>query len=501
MIKPLFRRTYFIFVSAVLIAMFIAFASTWIMARIEREQQEFPPRIRPISLMKGILREMDQDPITALRKIQKATAEVPFLKFDLITLDGVSLVTGKTVLPTLSEENKMTLLREGSVALGHMGPDGERPVRPPSPPLMPPPPGPPGGPGGPRGPGGGGPPPIEIFPSSQPGSYFVVMFEPPRPPPPMNLMWVTVIALVTCTLISVGVALIYQFSKFRDRATTSLQVLDSLKQGNLSARMPVKKFDELAPLVSAFNHMADDLERMVENLRKADLARRQLLQDLAHDLRTPLTSLNTFFEILRNSSDKISEKERQEMLGLCFIEVEYFGRLVEDLLFLAQITEPKYSAGTEEVPLYERVVEQINIFKTRYPNLKFQVVLPEHNPKLKIMGSPKLIDRLLRNAFDNSASFARHELRIEMTETPEDICISLIDDGPGFSEAGLKEFGSKKASRVVSGDSERKRISVGIGSVIMKEIVQLHSGSLKAENVYDNAGVAGAKISLRVAKS
>lgn len=496
--KPLFRKTYFIFVSVILISIFIAFASTWIMARVERDR-EFPQRFRPANMMKGVLREMDADPFVAIQKMTRATHDNPIIKFDLVNKEGISLISGRLILPRALnlEELKILSTDDGTVTFGDRG-------RPPMgalglPGAMPPPPrgeGPPG-PGGP----GGGPPPFEVFASNKPETFFVSIFEAPRMPPPRNLMLITVIALIACTFISVGIALLYQFSKYRERATEAFEVLNQLKAGNLSVRMPVKKIDELAPLVTAFNHMADDLERMVENLRKADLARRQLLQDLAHDLRTPLTSLNAFFEILQHSSQKITEAERQEMLSLCFIEVEYFGRLVEDLLFLAQITEPKYSAGTEEINLYERIKEQVNIFKTRYPNLKFQIVLPQENPQPLIMGSAKLIDRLLRNAFENSTSFAKSQLRIELTEQGDEISIGLIDDGPGFSESALKEFGTKKASRVVSGDLEHKRISVGIGSVIMKEIAQLHSGSLKVENVYDTEGVAGAKVSFRVAKS
>ncbi|MNK15833.1 Sensor histidine kinase MtrB [compost metagenome] len=492
--KPLFRKTYFIFVSVTLVSIFIAFASTWIMARVERDRNF--PRFRPTNMMRGILLELDADPIKAVKKLTKATQDNPMMRFDLINAEGMSLISHQRVIPQpLTTEQLTRLKSEGTLPYGD-GLHGERP-HPPRPPLIPGgPPGPPGGPGGPP-----RPPPFEIFPSPTEGAFFVAIFNAPKMPPPPNLMLITVIALVTCTLISVGIALLYQFSKYRERANEAFNILNELKHGNLAARMPSKKFDELAPLVTAFNHMADDLERMVENLRKADHARRQLLQDLAHDLRTPLTSLNTFLETLQHSSQKISEDKRQEMLALCFTEVEYFGRLVEDLLFLAQITEPKYSIGAEEINLSDRISEQISIFKTRYPHLKYQLILPEANPTCVVMGSSKLVDRLLRNAFENSSSFARSHLRIELTEETNSVRVHLSDDGEGFSEKALKEFGSKKASRVLSGDTHHQRISVGIGSVIMKEIAQLHSGDIKAENIFDADGIAGAKVSFLLSKT
>jgi hypothetical protein len=64
----------------------------------------------------------------------------------------------------------------------------------------------------------------------------------------------------------------------------------------------------------------------------------------------------------------------------------------------------------------------------------------------------------------------------------------------------LKEFGYKKASRILSDSSNGKRISVGIGSVIMREILQIHSGELKASNLVTQDKILGGKVSFRLPK-
>jgi K+-sensing histidine kinase KdpD len=298
--------------------------------------------------------------------------------------------------------------------------------------------------------------------------------------------------------------LLYQFSRYRARAEEAFSVLNELRHGNLAARLPAKKFEELAPLVNAFNQMAGDVESMVESLRKADQARRQLLADLAHDLRTPLASLQTFLETLQVGEARLSTEKRQEIVSLCFTEVEYFGKLVEDLLFLAQITEPKYSAGTEEINLLERAQDQVTVFKNRYPDLKFSIDCTIDASKVQIMGSSKLIDRLLRNAFENSSSFARSQINVSISNGGEKLQLSITDDGPGFTEESLKEFGHKKASRSLTDGSSGKRISVGIGSVIMREIIQLHGGELKAENIIKDGvdhSVLGGRVSFWFTKA
>lgn len=508
--STVFRRNYFIFVSIIIVFIFMAFGSTWLLDYFDRTTTQVRIVRPPNTLFRNIYNQLDNDPLIAFKKIQEANSDREnFMKFEIVDRSGKSLNSGKMILPRpLNQEEVAFLATDKNVSFG-----GSK----------------------------FGPPKLDISKTRFSDVYFVHMFSPPpglfssppphggpeMPPPPppngsrmeppdqsnnpprgirpppgprRNLMLITIGFLVVFTLVSVGIAMVYQFSRYRERANEALSVLNDLRHGNLSARMSTKKFEELGPLVTAFNHMADDVESMVESLRKADHARRQLLQDLAHDLRTPLASLKTFLETLQISNQKLSEEKRQEVIALCFYEVEYFGKLVEDLLFLAQITEPKYSAGTEEINLLERVQDQVIVFKNRFPNLNYEVVVPEDAKNQTIIGSSKLIDRLLRNAFENSSSFAKSKVRIEIQNDGTFIDLNVVDDGPGFSESSLKEFGYKKASRILSDSSNGKRISVGIGSVIMREILQIHSGELKASNLVTQDKILGGKVSFRLPK-
>jgi signal transduction histidine kinase len=501
--KPLFRKNFLVFSGFILVAIFIAFASSFIIMSFERKEHEREmmnrPMPKPGEMMHKMFVLMDRDPFIAVKNVQTALESDAFFQVDLVDASGKSLTNNKNFLPEALSAKELEQIKTKPLAIGgdEMRPqfqifstpqEGTYFVVNMRGPRM-------GGPrGGPPGPGPGGP-------GDMRGPH---MGPPPGgpmgPPPGPNPLVITVVALIACVLISLGIALFYQFSKYRERATEAFAVLSELKHGNLAARMPVKRFDELAPLVSSFNLMADDLERMVENLRKSDHARRQLLQDLAHDLRTPLASLKTFLEALKNSSAKMSAEKREEVISLCFSEVDYFGRLVEDLLFLAQITEPKYSPGTEEIILMEKIAEQVNVFKHRYPNLKYEITAQSDLASHPMVGSPQLIERLLRNSFENSSSFAKNKVHVNYETLGESIRVQITDDGPGFSAEALKEFGHKKSRRVLSTDPGNQRISVGIGSVIMKEILELHSGVLSAENVSSEDGIVGGRITLTLPK-
>lgn len=460
--RSLFRKNYVIFVSIVLVFVFLAISTSWILTSFERDRMF----MRPAAMHRGLLKSFDDDPVKALPKLNKFSRENEIPDSDLITAEGVSLVSGKKILEKpLTSEQIQKLHQDLSIQINSSINPG---------------------------------PSLVISQTNKPDVFLYNEMAPPGGKPPRGPL-VTLISMIACILISIGVALFYQFSKYQTRSDEAVRVLNRMREGNLAARMPTQKFDELAPLVGAFNQMAGDLESMVERLRQADQARRQLLQDLAHDLRTPLTSLRTFLETLQSAGTRLQESQRQEIIDLSFSEVEYFGKLVEDLLFLAQITEPQYSLGTEVMDVRERLEDQMLVFKRRFPQLKFS--LQAHGNSFEIRGSGQLIDRLLRNAFENSASFSKQTLKIAIEDLGAQVRVSITDDGPGFSKKALEEFGHKKTSRVIVKEQDNQRISVGIGSVIMREISQLHGGDLKAENVFSGETISGARVSISLKKS
>lgn len=459
---PLFRKNYIIFASIVLVSIVVAISASWILTTFERDRMFMGPAAMNLILLKAF----DEDPFKAIIKLNDFSKQSGLTEHDLVDPQGISLLSGKKVLSqALTSDQLSQAQKESMIPIGKHSFSA---------------------------------PPLVISKTNKDGVFLYSRIAPPGKKPTIGPL-VTLLSLIACVLISIGVALFYQFSKYHERSIEALTVLSSLREGNLSARLPQKKFDELSPLIEAFNEMAGDLELMVDQLRKADVARRQLLQDLAHDLRTPLTSLRTFLETLQTSSQKLVEEKRQEVLSLCFSETQYFGKLVEDLLYLAQITEPKYSLGTERIDLQDKVTEQLNIFKERSSHIRYDVVIRGNN--FEIMGCSRLLDRLLRNAFENSSSFTKSKITVEISEIENQVSVSLLDDGHGFSAKALSEFGHKKSSRVLIGDSEGQRISVGIGSVIMKQIALLHSGTLSAENIYNDNLVVGAKVSVSLKKS
>ena len=84
-------------------------------------------------------------------------------------------------------------------------------------------------------------------------------------------------------------------------------------------------------------------------MQSTEGTRRELLQELGHDLKTPLTSLSTSLETLEAHEDQITKKDRGELLSLMRGELAYFIQLLDDLFFISEIDEPDYRSKLESI--------------------------------------------------------------------------------------------------------------------------------------------------------
>jgi signal transduction histidine kinase len=355
--------------------------------------------------------------------------------------------------------------------------------------LIPPPPG-----GGPH---PGPPPPMP--PNFGPGPHGPPPPPPPgmAPPGPRNLV-INFVAIVLSVGLASALSLFILFYSMREKAALADQIIKRIKSGDLKARFPLTKMDEAGKMMAEFNKMADEIESLVERVRNSERGRMALLQELAHDLRTPVASLKSFTETLISRKNALSEDSRTELLHLSFREIEYFERLIEDLLFLAQVTEPRFASNRTSLQIKTLVEDELDAIETRYANsakpifVEFDSDAGNH----AIKGDQHLLRRMLRNAFENAFSFARSKVHVSLENQPHGVQIRVCDDGPGLSAEALAAFGEKRASRQVV-QARGGRLSVGLGSVILKTVAEAHGGSVQMQNRSQPDGSrAGAELTI-----
>ncbi len=309
--------------------------------------------------------------------------------------------------------------------------------------------------------------------------------RPPRPPrfskPPGEVLLIVALAVGVSIIIGIGLSLIVLTYHLRKKARQVEDIMARIQMGDLAARLKIGQADEAGLLMLKFNEMVDEIENLVSNLRRTEESRKILLQELAHDLRTPVASLKNLQETLFGNSPNLTSSQKEQLQSLSMKEVNYFERLVEDLLFLSGVNDPRYKESLIQVNVSELIKEEIEILGLGH--LTIHTRLPT---TLLFLGDEHLLKRLFRNALSNAGRFAHKNIWIDFQALGDRFSVIIKDDGPGLLEGDLKQFGEKKFSRELR-DDHSGHISLGLGSVIMSKIMLLHRGSLQMRNGSEGA--------------
>ncbi len=303
----------------------------------------------------------------------------------------------------------------------------------------------------------------------------------PRPAGKMGRLFflLSFITIGFMVLAGIGLGLAIIFRSLRAAGSQADEVISELKRGNLKARFPIQRRDEIGAAMQRFNSMADEIEKLVDRLRQAENSRNNLLQELTHDLRTPVASLRTLLEgLFRSVSMNVEEREIAELAER---EVEYLGKLVEDLLLLAQLSEPRFKASQGLVDILAMLEDEGDAIE-RKRDSKIEIKTYIHVEQVLVQGDEHLFQRLFRNALENAYAYAKNKVAVEVKETGSGfIEIKIQDDGDGFSPEELARFGERREQG--SGRKTRNgKPSLGLGSVIMKSVALLHGGRIAASN-------------------
>jgi signal transduction histidine kinase len=457
--SPLFRRNFLLFTLIVLVFASLALVFNSFYHELQRDKLK---NLRPFPVVIAtLLLEVDSDPLKAVEKALSHPQVRENEILDVVDGSGKSFSTGGQVFVEPLSDVELMNISAGEPVMRNMDAHG---------------------------------PPSMILSTNAKNHFFYVAPVKGKYPRPPSFLFSLVI-LMFSVLFAIGLALYIMFSSYKKKSEEALAVLSAIRGGDLSVRLNTQGMDELKPIVYSFNAMADEIASLVESLQRTDSARRRLLQDLAHDLRTPLTSVKSFLETIKDSSNKISTERKIEALAYCVSEVNYFSNLVEDLLFLANISEPNYILANEKVDVVSQIENLVSLFQAQYSNKSILCDL-QTKQSPKVIGSQKLFERLMRNALSNAISFSRHRVQITIAIEDNFLRLTLKDDGPGFSPEALASFGVKKVSRQIFKEEEGSRISLGIGSLIMKEIVMIHRGTIVHSNSIHNNQVTGAIVEI-----
>lgn len=254
-----------------------------------------------------------------------------------------------------------------------------------------------------------------------------------------------------------------------------------LAGGDRSARVEVGGLSETATLGAAFNEMAQELE--IEEGRRDELDRLkdEFVLTASHELRSPLTSVQGFAELLMLDADSLTPRQR-ETVEIILDNCRHLVRLLNDLLDLARSDAGRLAIRpqpTEVAPLIEDVVRTMR----GQTEAASQTLSEEIQPGLPpINVEPDRIRQILVNLLTNAHEYSPEgaSIGVAARAVGAEVEVSVSDDGPGIPSDQLERI-FERFTRGDAGLTQRVG-GTGLGLAISKSLVELHGGSIAAES-------------------
>lgn len=311
------------------------------------------------------------------------------------------------------------------------------------------------------------PPPAgaRAFPHMYEGRAFYFLIETDAKPEVFGNLalywWIVLVIVLLCYVLAWRLGL--PVHQLRD-------VVTRFGTGDLSARTRSKRKDELGDLARAFDQMAERIETLL-------VAERRLLQDVSHELRSPLARLRVSLELARASAQPAAALDRVER------EVQRLSELVNSLLEVTRAEGDPLTRSSDRVelqPLLEEIVDGCRI-EAEQRECAIDLFVKE---PIVCPGDRELLHRAVENVLRNAIRHAPERTTVDVDMVPDGSAavVQIRDYGPGVPEEELSRL-FEPFYRVETHRS-RDNGGVGLGLSIANRAVQIHHGEITARNAH-----------------
>ena len=236
--------------------------------------------------------------------------------------------------------------------------------------------------------------------------------------------------------------------------------------------------DEIDALSSAFLDMSARIRDQIEQLKENDRLRRELVSNISHDLRTPLSAMQGYIETLLLKSQSMSPADRQKYLEIARKHAVRLGTLIGDLFELSKLDSASVTPNLEAFSLAELVQDIAQEFQLESEAKRIDLSIEMTSATAYTVGDIGLIQRVLENLVRNAIKFTPEggEVVLSIAERPDSLAVSVSDNGPGIPDADLPRI-FDRFYRAVDGEEARSDSS-GLGLAIVKRILDLHDSRI-----------------------
>lgn len=259
------------------------------------------------------------------------------------------------------------------------------------------------------------------------------------------------------------------------------ETVEKISAGDLEARAEVRGDDEFSGMAESVNRMAGDLKELLRLERESEQQKTELITNIAHDLRTPLTSVIGYLELLSGKGyDHLSESQKKKYLSIAYTKAKRLEQLIDDLFEFTKLSCGKITMNVTYLDIVKLLAQ---LLEESYPSFRdkgLRYELHTNTDSQEIMADPTLMARLFENLIGNAIKYGadgkKVEVRVKSEPEANAVEVKVINYGFVIDEEDLprifeKFYRTDKARNTETGGS-------GLGLAICRNIVDMHGGTI-----------------------
>ena len=255
-----------------------------------------------------------------------------------------------------------------------------------------------------------------------------------------------------------------------------------ISEGDLNTTIDVIGDDEFSGMAANLNKMVKEIRRLMDKEREAERTKNELITNVAHDLRTPLTSIIGYLEILSSKSSPLPPEMQKKYIDIAYSKSKRLEKLIEDLFGFTKLNYGKISMQVAEVDIIKLLGQ---LLEESYPNFSNKGLSYElqSNVSAKIISADgNLLARLFDNLINNAIKYGAEGKRVlvKVHASKEMVQVSVTNYGYVIPPEELPLI-FDKFYRVEQSRSTHTG-GTGLGLAIVKNIVDMHGGDITVKS-------------------
>ncbi|MFC5648929.1 sensor histidine kinase [Paenibacillus solisilvae] len=257
--------------------------------------------------------------------------------------------------------------------------------------------------------------------------------------------------------------------------------VERIARGDLQHKVPIRQVEGLEQLAVHINQFVERLDMALVEERKAQQTKNELITNVSHDLRTPLTSITGYLGLIEQDLYR-DEVELRYYVSLVYEESERMSQLIQDLFEYTRLRNHEMKLREGKINLVEMLHQLTEQFQLQFEQASLTPRMKFESSQLIVSADGNKLRRVFENLLTNAIKYGREGLYLDITgyKDKHQIVIDIINYGEVIPASDLPHiferfYRVEKSRAVHSGGS-------GLGLAIAKEIVELHGGHLSARS-------------------